>query len=124
LVSLAFWVGGILLIEFMTTTLSVREAAREFLPWAVLTPLAGVACFQLDGIFIGATRTADMRNMMIISLAVFFAAWALLTPVFGNHGLWASLIVFFIARALTLGARYAALERSIERQETAQKSNP
>ena len=79
---LAFWVIGLFLIELMTTTPSVREAAYEFLPWAAMTPVLGVACFQLDGIFIGATRTADMRNMMIVSLAVFLAAWALLTPAF------------------------------------------
>ncbi|MFZ1107740.1 MAG: MATE family efflux transporter [Rhodomicrobium sp.] len=114
IVALAFWGGGLLLIQLMTTTPSVREAAREFLPWAVIAPLLGVACFQLDGIFIGATRTADMRNMMIVSLAVFLGAWALLTPAFGNHGLWASLMVFFIARAATLGARYPALQRSVE----------
>ena len=97
----------------MTTTPSVRDAAREFLPWAAMTPILGVACFQLDGIFIGATRTADMRNMMVVSLAIFLAAWAMLTPAFGNHGLWASLMIFYIARAATLGARYPALERSV-----------
>jgi MATE family multidrug resistance protein len=111
-VSAAFWGGGIFLIRLMTTTPAVQTAAYEFLPWAVLTPLAGFACFQLDGIFIGATRTADMRNMMILSLAAFLAAWAVLTPLYGNHGLWASIMVFYAARALTLGLRYPALERA------------
>jgi multidrug resistance protein, MATE family len=111
-VSAAFWAAGLLLIRFMTTTPSVQEAAHDLLPWAVLTPIAGVACFQLDGIFIGATRTADMRNMMIVSLALFLAAWAILTPPFGNHGLWASIMVFYAARAITLGLRYPALEKA------------
>ncbi len=88
------------------------RAAYTFLPWAALTPIAGMACFQLDGIFIGATRTADMWNMTILSLAVFLVAWAILTPAFGNHGLWASLMVFCAARAATLGTRYPALERA------------
>ncbi len=95
LIAAAFWAGGLVLIRFMTAAPSVREAAYAFLPWAALIPVAGVACFQLDGIYIGATRTADMRNMMIRSLAAFLAAWAVLTPTFGNHGLWASLIVFY-----------------------------
>jgi MATE family multidrug resistance protein len=112
IVAAVFWAGGLALIEVMTAAPSVREAAYTFLPWAVLTPVAGVACFQLDGIFIGATRTADMRNMMILSLAVFLAAWAVLTPAFGNHGLWASLMVFYAARAASLGLRYPALERA------------
>ena len=111
-VAVVFWAGGLALIQVMTAAPSVREAAYTFLPWAALTPVAGVACFQLDGIFIGATRTADMRNMMILSLAVFLAAWAVLTPAFGNHGLWASLMVFYAARAASLGLRYPALERA------------
>jgi MATE family multidrug resistance protein len=49
---------------------------------------------------------------MILSLAVFLAAWVVLTPAFGNHGIWASMIVFFIVRALSLGAYYPALERA------------
>jgi MATE family multidrug resistance protein len=114
-VSMAFWASGLLLIDLMTATPAVRQAAHEFLPWAAMSPLIGVACFQLDGIFIGATRTADMRNMMIVSLAAFLAAWAVLTPAFGNHGLWASLIVFYIVRAITLGLRYPALELGVER---------
>ncbi len=107
-----FWGGGLLLIQLMTPAIAVRDAAYSLLPWVVLTPVAGVACFQLDGIFIGATRTADMRNMMIVSLAVFLAAYAILTPAFGNQGLWASLLIFYAARAITLGLRYPALERA------------
>jgi MATE family multidrug resistance protein len=114
--AILFWGGGVLLIQLITATPSVREAAHEFLPWAVAVPVAGVACFQLDGIFIGATRTADMRNMMMISLAMFLGAWAVLMPAFGNHGLWASLIVFFFARAVTLGWKYPALEKAAFRR--------
>jgi MATE family multidrug resistance protein len=112
IVSVIFWAGGFLLIRFMTGAPSVREAAQLLLFWAVLTPIAGVGCFQLDGIFIGAAWTADMRNMMIVSLAVFLSAYALLAPAFGNHGLWASLMVFYAARAITLALRYPTLEKN------------
>ena len=112
-VSLVFLAGGAAIIDFMAADGAVREVARAFLPWAVASPLVGVACFQLDGIFIGATRTGDMRNMMIVSLAAFLGAWAVLTPPYGNHGLWASMMVFFIVRALTLAAYYPALERAV-----------
>jgi multidrug resistance protein, MATE family len=112
-VGVLFWAGGGLLIRLMAATSSVQEEAQGLLPWAVLTPILGVACFQLDGIFIGAMRTGAMRDMMIVSLAVFFAAWAILTPLFGNHGLWASLMVFFVARAALLGLKYPALEKEV-----------
>jgi MATE family multidrug resistance protein len=110
--SVGFIAFGGAYIDLLTVNPEVRVAARIFLIWAALLPVAGVACYQLDGIFIGATRTADMRNMMLLSLATYLAAWVLLTQEFGNHGLWASLIVFLLARALTLGIRYPALERS------------
>ena len=108
----AFWLAGGVIIDVMTVNAAVREVARDYLFWAALAPLVGVACFQLDGIFIGATRTRDMRNMMLISLAVYLGAWALLTPAFGNHGLWAALMVLFVVRALTLAWRFPALERA------------
>ena len=67
---------------------------------------------MLDGIFIGATRSRDMRNMMILSAAVYVAAIMVLVPSFGNHGLWAALLISFVARGVTLGLRYPALERA------------
>jgi MATE family multidrug resistance protein len=111
-VSAVFLLTGGRVIDALTPDLDVRAAAKLYLPWAATAPLAGAACFQLDGIFIGATRTQDMRNMMLVSLALFFAAWAALTPAFGNHGLWASLMVFFAVRAVTLAMRFPALERA------------
>ena len=91
---------------------AVREAARLYLPWMVAAPVVGLASWMLDGVFIGATRTRDMRNMMALAFAAYAAAVAVLLPPFGNHGLWAALLLFFVARAVTLGARYPALERA------------
>jgi MATE family multidrug resistance protein len=65
---------------------------------------------MLDGIFIGATRTREMRNAMAISVAIYLAALLVLLPAFGNHGLWAALMVLNVARAVTLARRYPALE--------------
>lgn len=111
-IAASYALAGGALIDAMTTNAEVRQAARLYLPWTVAAPLIGVVCFQLDGIFIGATRTRVMRNMMLLSLAIFFAAWAVLTPAYGNHGLWASLMVFFIARGVTLAVHYPALEEA------------
>ena len=110
--SLAFALAGGWGIDRMTTAEDVRAAARDYLPWVVAAPLAGVWAFMLDGIFIGATRARDMRNMMVVSAAVYAAAVAVLAPVLGNHGLWAALILSFLARGATLAARYPALERA------------
>ena len=114
LMALAFFVFGNSIINVMTTAEDVRVVSYEYLPWMVAAPLAGVAAWMLDGIFIGATRTADMRNMMFISFCIYLIALALLLPSYGNHGLWASLIIFSIARGVTLGFKYPALEKSSE----------
>jgi MATE family multidrug resistance protein len=111
-VAAVFWLGGGAVIDAMTVNEAVRALARDYLPWAALAPVIGVACFQLDGIFIGATRTRDMRNMMLVSLALYLLAWAVLTPPFGNHGLWAALMILFVARAVTLAFRFPALRQS------------
>jgi MATE family multidrug resistance protein len=113
--SAAFALAGPAVIDTMTTAPGVRAAARDFLPWMVAAPLVGVAAWMLDGIFIGATRTRDMRNMMLIAFAVYAAAAAVLVPAFGNHGLWASLLVLFVARGATLALRYPALEATAGR---------
>ncbi len=90
------------LIAVMTTSEPVREEAALYLVWAVLTPIAGVLAFQMDGIYIGATWSRDMRNMMLLSLFIYLVVWAIATPMWGNDGLWLALICFLGVRGLTL----------------------
>ena len=111
--ALVFALAGPWLIDLMTTAPDVRLVARKYLPWMVLAPFVGAAAWMLDGIFIGATRTKDMRNMMVLSAGVYVVAVILLMPVFDNHGLWMALLVSFIARGVTLGWKYPALVRSV-----------
>ena len=111
----AFMVFGGWLIDVMTNAPEVQVAARAYLVWIILAPFLGGPSWMLDGIFIGATRTKDMRNMMLVSFGVYWlSVWLLLEP-FGNHGLWAALIIFFVARGVTLAVRYPALERAVDR---------
>ncbi|KPP92540.1 MAG: multidrug resistance protein, MATE family [Rhodobacteraceae bacterium HLUCCA08] len=112
--ALVFALFGGPIIEIMTTAPEVRTAARAFLVFMVLAPVLGAGAWILDGIFIGATRTADMRNMMAVSAMIYFAAALPLMAAFGNHGLWAALLIAFVARGVTLALRYPALERQAE----------
>ena len=104
---------GSWLIGVMAKDVEVQRVARDFLPYMVVAPLIGCASWMLDGIFIGATRSRDMRNMMAISFAIYWAAIFFLLPLIGNHGLWCALLISFAARGVTLGARYPALERQV-----------
>jgi MATE family multidrug resistance protein len=99
-------------IDALAASEAVRAAGRDFLPYMIAAPVFGAAAWMLDGIFIGATRTRDMRNMMALSLVVYVAVLLALVPFFGNHGLWIALLVSFAVRGATLGARYPALERT------------
>lgn len=105
-------VGGTTLIDVMTVDEAARAAARIYLPWAAAAPLLGVWAFQLDGIFIGATRTAEMRDAAIVTVILYLLAWRLFLPL-GNHGLWAALYVQYAARIGTLLAFFPGLLRSV-----------
>ena len=109
--SAIIWFAGPWFIDLMTVNAEVRESARHYLFWAALTPLLGTICFQFDGIFTGAMATREMRNMMVLSLMIYLASWWILERNFGNHGLWAALSVFFIARGVTYAMRMPALAR-------------
>ncbi len=103
-------------IAFMTTSTEVRAEAGAYFAWVALLPLIAVGCFLLDGVFIGATRTVDMRNMMLLSFLIYLVALAVAVPLLGNDGLWLAQAIFFIVRALTLAWKYPALARAAERQ--------
>jgi MATE family multidrug resistance protein len=100
--SAIFWFWGPAIIAGMTTNEEVRAVAALYLAYAALTPLVGMLAFQMDGVFIGATWSSDMRNMMLLSLAVYLAVWWALSPLFGNDGLWIALLVFLGIRGMTL----------------------
>ncbi len=112
LLSLAFALWGGAIIDLMAKAPEVRTEARIYLPYMLAVPLLGVASWMLDGVFIGATRTRDMRNMAILSAAAYAALAWMLVPEHGNHGLWIAFLLSFVARAVTLAARYPALERA------------
>ena len=104
--------AGGALVAAVTPLPEVRAAAGEYLPWAVASPLVAVWAFQLDGIFIGATRGRAMRNAMAAAFAGYLAALWLLVPAWGNHGLWCAYTAFMALRAVTLGAAWPALARA------------
>jgi len=113
MLAIGFAVLGGWIVDIMTTADAVRAAARDYLPWMIAAPLVGFAAWILDGIFIGATRTRDMRNMMLVSTVIYAISAAALVPSLGNTGLWAALMISFVARACTLAWRYRALEDSV-----------
>ncbi len=114
ILSAAFAIFGGAIIDIMTTAPEVRTETRHYLIYMVLAPLLGAAAWMFDGIYIGATRTADMRNTMAVSFVIYWVAIFTLMPLLGNHGLWLSLLLSFVARGITMAIRYPALEAAAD----------
>ncbi len=98
-----FVLGGGWIISLLTSIPDVAGTAREFLPWIWIMPFAAVGGFLLDGIFIGATRTRDMQNTMIVAVLVVYLPVWWLTQSWGNHGLWFAITSLMLARAASMG---------------------
>ena len=115
--AVVFALTGGMIIDLMAKSEPVQQAARAYLPWMVAAPIIGVASWMLDGIFIGAARSVDMRNMMAVSFVIYGIALVVLMPWLDNHGLWAALLISFAARGVTLAIKYPGLERDADRVE-------
>jgi multidrug resistance protein, MATE family len=105
--------GGELAVQALSQHADVWLAASVALPWAALYVALAFAAFQLDGVFIGATRTREMRQASIFSVLVFVPATLLMIPLWGVHGLWAAFVLYVCARALTLAWYLPALRRAV-----------
>jgi len=116
LISLAlaglYAVAGGVLIDILSGIPEVRAAARDYLPWVVAIPVISVWCYLYDGIFLGATRTHEMRNAAIATTLAYVGLLWLLLPLLGNHGLWLALALLNALRGLTLAAYYPRIAQS------------
>ena len=90
------------IVNIITDIEILRSISYKHFIWIIIIPPAASFCYQLDGIFIGASQTKEIRNAMIVSVLSFIGISIYLTSHFGNHGLWFSLLLFMILRALTL----------------------
>ena len=99
--SLIWFACGETVVALLTSLPSLQQQADRYLFWQAILPLVGVWCYLLDGMFIGATRGAEMRNSMALA-ALGFALSLILLPWLGNHGLWLALTVFLALRGVSL----------------------
>lgn len=96
------YLGGPFLIDALSVDPDVRAMARVYLPYAALAPIIGFAAYQMDGIFIGTTRTAEMRNAGIAAVLIYLGAHFLIVPSLGAVGIWIAFLIYYAARAATL----------------------
>lgn len=102
----AYALGGRAIIRLLTDLPDVREITFEYLPWLIVLPFISVWSFLYDGVFVGATRAREMRDIMLGSaLLIFLPSWYLLQP-FANHGLWLAYTLFMAARGVGMHICY------------------
>lgn len=94
--------GRPLILPLFTDIPSVLEQAQKVYWWLCALPLLAVWSYQLDGVFIGAGKSRQMRDTMFVAtVLIFFPAWWL-TQSWGNHGVWFSLFLWISARSVGL----------------------
>ena len=86
------------LLSILTNDTAVINKAMEYILWTILVPFTGFAAFIYDGIYIGATASKAMRNVMFVATAAFFIAYYFLQPHLGNDGLWIAFLIFLTLR--------------------------
>jgi len=104
--AVCYAIGGAQLIAVLTDLPDIRSAAMRYLPWMIVSPLISVWSFLYDGVYVGATRAREMRDIMLIStFIVFLPAWFLLQDL-GNHGLWLAFMLFMASRGIGMHIFY------------------
>ena len=104
--TVVYFAAGPLIISILTDLPEIRDTAIRYLPWMIASPIVSVWCFLYDGVYVGATRARDMRNIMVTStLLVFLPAWYFLQP-YGNDGLWLAFLLFMASRGIGMHIGY------------------
>lgn len=100
----AFW--GEAILSLLTNDADVIAEAMQYMLWTLLVPITGFSAFLFDGVYIGATASKSMRNIMFIATAAFFAAYYVLNPFLFNNGLWIAFLIFLTLRGVLMWARW------------------
>ncbi len=98
--TLLYGIGGSSFLGLLTNEREVLNASSDYFYWVLAIPLAGMAAFLWDGIYIGATASRQMLYSMLVASASFFILQGLLQQQMGNHALWMAFIVYLFLRGL------------------------
>ncbi|MDA7780638.1 MATE family efflux transporter [Candidatus Pelagibacter sp.] len=102
IISIIYFFINKYVIELMSDIETIRNLSSSYAVWLILMPLISSFCYQFDGIFIGASQTKELRNAMIFSVFSYLLMSLYLTKLIGNTGIWISLCLFMVLRALSL----------------------
>jgi len=103
-ISLVVWAGGPVIVALLTSQGDLASLTLDHWHWVVLIAPVSFLAFQMDGVFVGATRSREMRNAMILAAGIYFI---LVTALDGQglNGLLAAFTIYLGLRGVTLLAR-------------------
>ena len=102
IISIIFFFTNNLVINLMSDIDEIRKLSSSYVVWLIILPVISSFCYQFDGIFIGASQTKELRNAMIFSVFSYLLISILLIKFLFNTGIWISLCIFMILRAISL----------------------
>lgn len=105
---------GYPLVALLSKDIAVQQIASAHIIYAAIYIACSFAAFQLDGVFIGVTKTKEMRNATLAALLIFLAFAYVLVPLYHNNGLWLSFIIYVVARAIMLAYYYPKILKNIQ----------
>jgi MATE family multidrug resistance protein len=102
IISIIYFFAYEYVINLMSDLEEIRKLSSSYVIWLIILPLISSFCYQFDGIFIGASQTKELRNAMVFSVLSYLIISIVLTKLLFNNGIWISLCIFMILRALSL----------------------
>ena len=102
IISIIYFFSYEYVINLMSDLEEIRKLSSSYVIWLIILPLISSFCYQFDGIFIGASQTKELRNAMVFSVLSYLIISIVLTKLLFNDGIWISLCIFMILRALSL----------------------
>lgn len=113
LLALMVYVFSDMAIPLLTKDIQVQTIASNYKNYAVIYILFSFVAFQFDGVFIGVTKSKEMRNATIMALIAFIGLGLILVDYYGNTGLWVAFIFYVVARGVAMGLYYPKILRMI-----------
>lgn len=114
LLALSVFLFSDTVIPLLTKDLKVQTIASNYKNYAAFYILFSFVAFQLDGIFIGVTKSKEMRNATIMALIAFLGLGMILVKQYGNDGLWIAFIFYVVVRGFALGFYYPKILRMFD----------
>lgn len=85
------------MLGVLTSQALLQQQASDYLPWVIAMPVLAGTAYWLDGVFIGARLTAQMRNGVVFGFISFVLASQWLPST--QQALWFSFSLMFIGRS-------------------------